>query len=179
GHDWMFTMVKRYVRWAVLNPGRMLRISTPVLVGLTLIAFSPRPPIVFDVSTHSMEPKRSDAGFALKTIMEKMPTRWEPVIGIIQAKDPQQLHDYWQKIAAHWAEVQAAGKIKGFSTPAALALSPANLQTNRQRLQGANLSSARDTLEAAIAAEGFSRETFDSAFSLLERLQGVASASGQ
>src|SRR5205807_4644879 len=70
-----------------------------------------------------------------------MPTRWEPVIGMVHAKDPQQLHDYWQKIAAHWTEVQAAGKIKGFSTPAALALSPANLQTNRQRLQSANLSS--------------------------------------
>ena len=58
-------------------------------------------------------------------------------------------------------------------------MSPANLQTNRQRLRSANLPSARDTLEAAIAAEGFSRETFDSAFTLLERLQGVASASGQ
>ena len=28
GHDWMFTLVKNYVRWAVLHPSRMLWIST-------------------------------------------------------------------------------------------------------------------------------------------------------
>jgi len=177
--DWMFDLVKKYVRWTVRRPGPMLWISIPLLLLLAAIALSPRPPIIFDVSTHSMEPKRSDAGYALKTIMEKMPARWEPVIGIVQAKDAQQLHDYWQKIAGHWADVQAAGKIKSFSTPAALALSPANLQTNRQRLQGANLSAARDALEAAITAEGFSRETFDSAFTLLEQLQGAAYPSVQ
>jgi uncharacterized protein len=177
--DWMFGLVKKYVRWTVRRPGPMLWISVPLLLILTGIALSPRPAVIFDVSTHSMEPKRSDAGYALKTIMEKMPTRWEPVIGIVQAKDPQQLHDYWQKIAAHWADVQAAGKIKSFSTPAALALSPAHLQTNRQRLQSANLSAAREGLEAGIAAEGFSRETFDSAFTLLAQLQGAASPSAQ
>ena len=177
--DWMFDLVKKYVRWTVRRPGPMLWISIPLLLLLTAIALSPRPPLIFDVSTHSMEPKRSDAGYALKTIMEKMPTRWEPVIGIVQAKDAQQLHDYWQKVAAHWAEVQAAGKIKGFSTPAALALSPANLQTNRQRLHGANLPAARHALEAAIAAEGFSRETFDSAFTLLEQLEGAGYPSVQ
>jgi predicted RND superfamily exporter protein len=177
--DWMFDLVKKYVRWTVRRPGPMLWISIPLLLLLTVIALSPRPPIIFDVSTHSMEPKRSDAGYALKTIMEKMPARWEPVIGMVQAKDPQQLHDYWQKIAAHWTEAQAAGKIKGFSTPAALALSPARLQTNRERLRSANLSAARDALEAAIAAEGFSRETFDSAFTLLEELQGAAYPSAQ
>ena len=36
-----------------------------------------------------MEPKRSDAGYALKTIMEKMPSRWEPVIGMVQAANAQ------------------------------------------------------------------------------------------
>src|SRR5947209_10731123 len=127
GHDWMFTLVKRYVRWAVLHPARLLWISTPLLLVLTAVAFSPRPPIIFDISTHSMEPKRSDAGYALKTIMEKMPTRWEPVIGMIKADSAQQLHDYWQKVEPRWSALQAVGKIKGFSTPAALALSPQRL----------------------------------------------------
>ena len=70
--------------------------------------------------------------------MEKMPTRWEPVIGMVKATNAQQLHDYWQKVAAHWNDLQAAGKIKGFSTPAALALSPRRLQTNREKLQTAD-----------------------------------------
>ncbi len=173
GHDWMFTLVKRYVRWAVLHPSRMLWISTPLLLLLTAVALSPRPPVVFDISTQSMEPKRSDAGYALKTIMEKMPARWEPVIGMIKAENAQQLHDYWQKVEPRWSALQAAGKIKGFSTPAALALSPQRLATNRQKLQAANFLAARDALEAALTAEGFSRETFESGFKLLDELKAA------
>jgi predicted RND superfamily exporter protein len=171
GHDWMFTLVKKYVRWAVLHPSRILWISTPLLLGLTAVALSPRPPIIFDVSTHSMEPKRSDAGYALKTIMEKMPTRWEPVIGMIKADNAQQLHDYWEKVEPRWSALQAAGKIKGFSTPAALALSPQRLAANRQKLQGVDYAGARSALEAALASEGFSRETFESGFKLLDELR--------
>src|SRR5256885_4486576 len=167
GHDWMFTLVKRYVRWAVLHPARVLWISAPLLLLLTGVAFSPRPRLIFDISTHSMEPKRSDAGYALRTIMEKMPTRWEPVIGMIKAEDAQQLHEYWQKVEPRWSALQAAGKIKGFFTPAALALSPQRLTINRQKLQTLNFAGAREALEAALAAEGFSRETFESGFTLL------------
>jgi predicted RND superfamily exporter protein len=177
-NDWMFSMVKNYVHWIVRRPSLMLWISTPVLLVLTAIAFSPKPPIIFDVSTHSMEPKRSDAGYALKTIMEKMPSRWEPVIGIVKASDPQQLHDYWQKVAAHWDDVLAAGKIKSFSTPAALALSPRRLQTNREKLRTLDVVATRSALEAAIAAEGFSRETFESAFVLLDQLSSAATLPG-
>lgn len=179
GHDWMFTLVKRYVRWAVLHPSRMLWISTPILLLLTAIAFSPRPPIIFDVSTHSMEPKRSDAGYALKTIMEKMPTRWEPVIGMIKADNPEQLHDYWQKIEPRWSQLQASGKIKGFSTPAALALSPRRLDVNRQKLNTVDLAAARQALEAALTAEGFSPETFAPGFKLLDELKTAADPAGR
>ena len=174
GHDWMFTLVKRYVRWAVLHPARMLWISVPVLLLLTAVAFSPKPPVIFDVSTHSMEPKRSDAGYALKTIMEKMPTRWEPVIGMVKAENAQQLHDYWQKVEPRWAALQESGKIKGFSTPAALALAPRRLEVNRQKLLAVNIPAARDALENALTAEGFSRETFESGFKLLDELKTAA-----
>jgi uncharacterized protein len=174
GHDWMFTLVKNYVRWAVLHPAKMLWISTPVLLLLTAVAFSPKPPIIFDVSTHSMEPKRSDAGYALKTIMEKMPTRWEPVIGMIKAGNAQELHDYWQKVEPRWSALQAAGRIKSFSTPAALALSPQRLDSNRQKLRAADFPAARTAVEAALIAEGFNRETFESGFTLLDQLKAAA-----
>jgi uncharacterized protein len=173
-NDWMFTMVKNYVRWTVLRPSPMLWISAPLLLILTAVALSPKPPIIFDVSTHSMEPKRSDAGYALKTIMEKMPSRWEPVIGMVKAANAQQLHDYWQKVTAQWNDLLAAGKIKGFSTPAALALSPQRSQTNRQKLKTLDFLAARAALDAAIATEGFSRDTFASAFVLLDQLKSVA-----
>jgi predicted RND superfamily exporter protein len=177
--DWMFELVKNYVRWTVRRPAPMLWISVPVLLLLTAVALSPKPPIIFDVSTNSMEPKHSDAGYALKTIMAKMPSRWEPVIGMVKSGNAQQLHDYWQKVAAHWEKLQTAGKIKSYSTPAALALSPERLQSNRQKLQSTNLTGARDALEAAIAAEGFSHDTFDSAFVLLDQLRSAADPSSQ
>jgi predicted RND superfamily exporter protein len=172
--DFIFEAVKRYVRWTVGRPAPMLWIATPVLLALIAIAVSPRLPLIFDVSTSSMEPKRSDAGYALKTIMGKMPVRWEPVIGMFKARDEQQMHDYWQRVAAHWAEVQKAGTIKSFSTPAALAMSPARAQENRRKLQSVKFPAAREALDAAITAEGFSRDSFSSAFSLLDQLQGAA-----
>ena len=49
------------------------------------------------------------------------------------------------------ASCRTAGKIKGFSTPAALALSPARLQANRQKLQRDSISPRpRQALETAI-----------------------------
>jgi predicted exporter len=96
---------------------------------------------------------------------------------MIKADSAQQLHDYWQKVEPRWSALQAAGKIKGFSTPAALALSPRRLTANRQKLQGADLAGARQALEEAITAEGFSRETFESGFKLLDEL-GTAANQG-
>ena len=102
-----------------------------------------------------------------------MPVRWEPVLAIVRAANPQELHDYWQKIVAHWRELQAAGKIKGFSTPAALCLSPDWMETNRRQLSTINFQAARETLKQTLDAEGFSRDSFAPAFTLLDDLQRI------
>ncbi len=162
--DWIFTLVKNYVRWTVRRPAIMLWIATPILLILTAIAFSPRPRLIFDASTQSLEPRRSAAGYALHTIMQKMPTRWEPALGIVRASNAQELHDAWQKVAAHWSELQAAGKIKSFSTPAALALSPQRAEVNREKLRTVDFVAAKQALENAITQEGFSEETFAAGF---------------
>ena len=172
--DWIFTAAKNYVRWCVRRPAPMLAISTPILVLLTVIAISPRPSLPIDSSTRSMEPKNSDAGHALETIMSKMPTRWEPVLGIVRAQDQQQLHDYWQAVEAHWTKVQSSGEIKNFSTPAALALSPRRMQTNRAKLSAIDFTAARKALETAITADGWSRDTFTPGFKLIDELQRAA-----
>ena len=172
--DWMFLGVKKYVGWAVRNPGRVLAVSLPLLLLLALIAVLPKPALIFDASTKSMEPKSSDAGYALHTIMDKMPTRWEPALGIVRAGHPQQLHDYWQQIARHWNQLQESGKIKSFSTPAALALSPVRAKANRETLATVDLQASRAALEEAVAAEGFTPETFASAFTLLDELGRAA-----
>src|SRR4029077_4355049 len=101
----------------------------------------------------------------------------EPGLAIVHATNSQELHDYWQKISAHWREFQAAGKIKGFSTPAALCPSPVWMERNREHLRVINFQSARDTLSQTLDAEGFSVEAFASAFKLLDDLQRVSDSS--
>src|SRR6058998_799402 len=170
-YDWLFDIVRKYVRWTVRKPAPMLIFSGTVLLLLTVIGFSPIPPLHFQASTRSLQPKNIRANRALEEIMHKMPVRWEPVLAIVRATNPQELHDYWQKISTHWRELQAAGKIKGFSTPAALCPSPNWMQANRQRLSTINLQAAREALEQTLDAEEFSRDSFAPAFALLDDLQ--------
>ena len=170
-HDWLFEGVRKYVRWTVRKPLPMLIFSTVLLLILTAIGFSPNPPLHFETNTRSLQPRNIRASQALETIMHEMPVRWEPVLAIVRAANPQELHDYWQKIVAHWRELQAAGKIKGFSTPAALCLSPDWMETNRRQLSAINFPAARETLEQTLDAEGFSRDSFAPAFTLLDDLQ--------
>ncbi|MGI8431218.1 MAG: MMPL family transporter, partial [Chthoniobacterales bacterium] len=172
-HDWILALVRLYVRRMLGAPAIILWIAVPVLLGLFAVALIPQIPLAFDASTKSMEPKKSDAGYALNTIMTKMPTRWEPVIGIVRAGDAEQLHDRWQKVDAHWRDLQRADAIKDYSTPAALALSPKLMEKNQQRLQTIDFAAARQALETAIAQEGFSRATFEPGFALLDQLQAV------
>ncbi len=170
-NDWLFDIVRNYVRWTVRRPAPMLIFSGAVLLLLTVIGFSPIPPLHFQASTRSLQPKNIRANRALEEIMRKMPVRWEPVLAIVRATKPQELHDYWQKISAHWRQLQAAGKIKNFSTPAALCPSPNWMQANRQRLSTINLQAAREALEQTLDAEEFSRDSFAPAFALLDDLQ--------
>src|SRR6266436_592964 len=173
-HDWLFEAVTKYVRWTVRKPAPMLIFSTAILLLLTAIGFSPVPPLRFEASPRSLQPKNIRANQALEEIMHRMPVRWEPVLAIVRATGLQELHDYWQKISAHWREIQAAGKIKGFSTPAALCSSPSWMQTNRQRLSTINFQAVRETLEQTLDAEGFTRDAFQPAFTLIDGLQHVA-----
>jgi predicted exporter len=106
--------------------------------------------------------------------MEKMPTRWEPVLAIVHSRNAQELHDDWQKVTAHWAELQKAGKLKGFSTPAALCLSPAWMEKNRESIGKLDLRAVRQSLEQILDSEGFSRDSFAPAFKLLDDLAAVA-----
>jgi uncharacterized protein len=173
-HDWVFDIVKKYVRWSVNRPGPMLTFSVVLFVGLSALGFSPIPPLRFEASVRSLEPRNSRASQALQAIMAKMPTRWEPVLAIVRARDAQELHDGWQKVSAHWSDLQKAGKLKGFSTPAALCLSPNWMEKNRQSAGKVDFQAARQTLEHTLDDEGFTRDSFSAAFKLLDDLQAVA-----
>lgn len=172
--DWILALVRRYVRRMLRAPGLILWIALPILLVLFAIAVAPRPKIIFDASTHSLEPKRSEAGDALKIITTKMPERWEPAIAIVRAPNEEQLHTDWQRVEVHWRELQRAGAIKDYSTPAALAFSPKLMEQNRGRLAAIDFAAARNALTNAIAREGFTRESFAPGFELLDELDAVA-----
>ena len=172
--DWLFDITRKYVRWTVRRPAPMLIFSGAILSLLSAIGFSPSPPLHFQASTRSLQPKNIRANRALEEIMHKMPVRWEPVLALVRAMKQQELHDYWQKISAHWRQLQTAGKIKGFSTPAALCISPNWMRANRQQLSTINFQEAHETLEQTLEDEGFSRDSFAPAFKLLDDLQHVA-----
>ncbi|MGH8092863.1 MAG: MMPL family transporter [Chthoniobacterales bacterium] len=172
--DWVLAVVRQYVRRMLRAPRVILWIALPILLLLFAIALLPQLPLVFDASAHSMEPKSSEAAHALAAIMAKMPVRWEPVIGIVRAPNEEQLHDYWAKVDAHWRALEQAGRIKNFSTPAALALSPRIMEANRLCLRAVDFVAARQALEQAITREGFKRESFAAGFKLLDQLQAVA-----
>src|SRR5262249_31596568 len=155
----------------------MLMFSCAVLLVLTAIGFSPVPPLQFEASARSLQPKNVRASQTLDTIMKKMPVRWEPVLAIVRATNAQELHDYWQKTSDRWREVQAAGKIKSFSTPAALCPSPIWMERNRNQLRGINFQAAHDALSETLEAEGFSVEAFAPAFALLKDLRHIADPS--
>src|SRR6266545_171533 len=146
-YDWLFDIVRKYVRWTVRKPAPMLIFSGAVLLLLTVIGFSPIPPLHFQASTRSLQPKNIRANRALEEIMHKMPVRWEPVLAIVRATNPQELHDYWQKISPNW------------------------MQANRRKLIAINFQAARETLEQTLDTEGFSRDSFALAFALLDDLQ--------
>src|SRR5215471_1804818 len=106
--NWLFDLVARYVRSILRRPAPMLVFSCAILLLLTAIGFSPVPPLTFEASTRSLQPKNIRASQALDTIMKKMPVRWEPVLAIVRGTNQQQLHDHWEKISSHWRELQAA-----------------------------------------------------------------------
>src|SRR5215467_13599134 len=103
-HDWLFELARKYVHWTVARPAPMLIFSGTVLLLLMAVGFSPVPPLRFEASARSLQPKNIHANRALETIMQKMPVSWEPVLAIVRGADPQQLHDYWQNVSAHWSE---------------------------------------------------------------------------
>ena len=177
GYDWLFEVVRKYVRWTVRKPVPMLIFASATLLLLTAIGFSPVPPLEFEASTRSLQPKNIRASKAIDEIMQKMQVRWEPVLTIVRGANQQQLHDYWQKISVHWRELQAVGKVKGFSTPAALCPSPIWMERNRETLRAINFQAAHEILTQTLEAEGFSVDAFAPAFTLLEDLQRVSDPS--
>src|SRR5437763_10683881 len=172
--DWILGAVRNYVHRMLGRPRSILAISAPILIALLIFAVIPQIPLLLAANARSLQPQTRRAGTALSLIMQKMPVRWEPVLGIVRASNEQQLHDFWKAISQHWAALQRAGNIKSFYTPNALALSPREMQRNRQELASINFDAARTALQNALTQNRFSPGAFDYAFELLNQLKAAA-----
>src|SRR5260370_37843056 len=68
--DWVFEIVKKYVRWSVQRPAPMIIAYGGILFLLTVIGFSPVPTLHFETSARSLEHKYSRDGQQFTALIE-------------------------------------------------------------------------------------------------------------
>lgn len=173
-HDLLFEGGKRYVGAVFRNPKPILLASTLFLLVLCGIAVAPVGHLRMEADPKTLEPLCA-AGTALHTIQDHFPAARDPLLVLVDARDAQSSHDAWAKIQQRWSAQLAAGKIKGFFSPAPFALSPALARENLQQLAGIDLAGARSTYAQALAAEGFnaSDPSFQNVLKLIDALQAA------
>ena len=163
-----------FIRIATAHPLRMLVPAAALLLGLTTYTLAPMGRVQFEADPKSLEPKDSLAGTALRTIMAKMPSVGEPVIAIVEATDREEFHRRWNVLNTAWSKLVAEGRLKSVNSPAAFALSPERTRANAARLASIDFPAARTALTTAIQREGFSEDSFQTAFAFLDTLAAVA-----
>lgn len=174
GHDWLWTAGHRFVELIHRWPRVFVFASASVLFAATAFALAPVGRLQFDSNPKTLEPQDSHAGTALRTIQAKMPIAAEPVIVLLVSRGAEEAHAGWKKLQAAWAELVAQKRLRSAASPAALATSPARIESNAQRLAQLDLTAARTTLTETLNREGLSADSFQSAFSLIDALQAVA-----
>lgn len=155
---------------ALTHPRRRTIAGGIALGALALIGFGPFAALKFDANPKSLEPRHSRAGEALRTIQRKLPAAGEPVLALIHTSDAASFHAAWEKARAHWSGLVRSGRLKSANSPAAFALSPERIATNRAALAAIHLVSSRHALATAAQREGLSAEAIQPALALLDAL---------
>jgi len=170
-HDLLFEAGKRYVAGVFRNPKPVLIVTTIFLLALCAVAVAPIGELRMEPDPKTLEPV-CDASDALHTIQSTFPAAKEPLMVLVDASDAQSCHDAWAKVQKQWSALVAAGKIRGFLSPAPFALSPDNTRANLKQLAAVDLPAARDSYAKALATEGFnaSDPAFQNVFKLIDTL---------
>ena len=172
--DWLWDAGQRFVDFLYRHPRAFFLTGATVLTALTTFALSPFGVLRFDANPRSLEPPHSRAGHALRTIQAKMPVAAEPLILLVEARDAEEFHTRWASLQTAFNDLVARGRIKASASPAAFAVSPRQIENNAAKLAKLDLPAARAALTASLTSEGFSPDSFQSAFALLDALQAVA-----
>ncbi|HWB60531.1 MAG TPA: MMPL family transporter [Chthoniobacteraceae bacterium] len=171
-HDWLFDVLRKYVALVFRSPKAIFLATGAFLVLLNVVAYSPKGELKFVADLRTLEPKNSQAGFALQTISKKM-GRTDPVIVFVDTRSPEQLADTWTRLRDHWQESVGHG-IDRFNTPPMLSVSPQVQEENVGKLKSVDFAAARDALTKAIDAEGLQPGPFKKSFTFLDQLDTVA-----
>ncbi|MCX6976709.1 MAG: MMPL family transporter, partial [Verrucomicrobia bacterium] len=172
--DWLWSAGQSFVRLVYQNPRAFFLSTTLFLTTLSTLAFTPIGQLRFDANPRSLEPKESRAGHALRTIQSKMPIAAEPLILLVNASTPEELHSRWSTLQSTFNQLVANKKIKGVASPTAFAVSPKQIERNASQLAQINWTASRQALTQALQLQGFSPNSFQSAFDLLDSLQSIA-----
>ena len=173
--DWMFTLVKNYVRWTVRRPAPMLAFRRRSFSCSPRSRFRRSPSLPSMSSTHSMEPKHSDAGYALKTIMRKCRPAGNRSSAWCARETRNNCTTTGRKSPRIGAKLQKRRSDQElFHAGRAGAFATTNANQSRKACSAIDFAAARARARSAIAAEGFSRDTFAPAFKFLDQLQAAA-----
>ncbi len=175
--DPLHTFFDGLARLLLRRRRRLSVIAGCVAAVALLCAVLPVAPLRFDTNPRSLEPKQIPGAITLRMINEKIPSAGEPVMLLIDAPDAQTAHERWTKLDAHLHTLLEAGVLQSFSTPAALMLSPARIQANREELRKTvDLDASKAAFLETLAAEDFNPESFGSALALFDELKAALTA---
>ncbi len=177
---WLCRWIRRLPAFALDRPWRLLGPSSVMLAALCVVAVAPVGKVDFDLDPKSLEPRNSNAGHALRTIMKHLnPDSVDMVMAIIRAPDAEALAGAWEKADTSWQKLTAAGGaekplLTAVSTPAGLATSPARMTANAARLAAFDFEKSRAAFDASLVENGFPAAQFAGARSLLDALGDAA-----
>ena len=172
----MLAGTTRFVDAMFREPRPLLIGSLLVLIAASLLAFAPFIPLRFDTNPVSLQPKKIPASIALQVLADKMKQESDPVTILVNAKDRQEFHDRWKRLANRLEQAQKDGLLKYVSTPVALAFSPETIRINRDYLKRIDLDKVASATRESLEKNGFEVDSFKGIFDLLNKLKEQQSA---
>jgi predicted RND superfamily exporter protein len=176
--DFILIGSTRFVDAMFREPRPVLAVSLGVLIIAAIIAVAPIVPLSFDTNPVSLQPKKIPASVALQVLSDQMRQESDPVTILVNAKDQEDFHDRWERLAKGLEEAQKAGQLKSVSTPVALALSPTRIKENREALKKLDFVKIKAVVRESLERNGFEADSFKNVFELLDRLQLEQSQTG-
>jgi predicted RND superfamily exporter protein len=173
-NDWLWNAGQRFVSIVYRAPRAFFLVAAALLTAASAFTLAPVGRLQFDANPKTLEPQDSHAGTTLRTIQARMPIAAEPVIILLRSENAEDSHRDWRKLQSSWLDLVTRQRIRSAASPAALATSPAQIESNVALLSHIDLRQARTTLTETLAREGLSADSFKAAFALLDALQTVA-----